>query len=261
MRHVLILSILAGLAVAPSAQEQPDVFEVVEVVPQLIGGIEGLAGRVKYPEMARRAGIEGKVFVQFVVDEKGGVQQARCVRSPNDLLCEAAIRAVEGSRFSPGMQEGEPVKVRFTLPVDFKLRDSDDEAAPPANGVTATPMYGLPGFLGLPWNAELVEAGVGRPRNGTVKQGRGTLVYDDPSPNVRAVYLTIADGTIRAMRVEYEKSAMLDLNRTKRELESRVGAPQGEGGWFTPAQLGEPHRLRISPESLTLVLEHAPAAP
>ncbi|MEM6325571.1 MAG: energy transducer TonB [Bacteroidota bacterium] len=105
----------------PEPQE-PEIFEVVEQQPELIGGLEGLQGRVEYPEMARRAGVEGKVFIQFVVDEQGRVSQAVCARSPNEMLCDAAIAAVQESQFRPGMQRGRPVKVRYTLPVDFKLR-------------------------------------------------------------------------------------------------------------------------------------------
>ncbi|OZC02520.1 energy transducer TonB [Rubricoccus marinus] len=105
----------------PEPQE-PEIFEVVEQKPELIGGLEGLQRRVTYPEMARRAGVEGKVFVQFVVDERGMVSQATAVRCPNQLLCDEAVKAVQESTFKPGMQRGRPVKVRFTLPVDFKLR-------------------------------------------------------------------------------------------------------------------------------------------
>ena len=105
----------------PEPQE-PEIFEVVEQAPVLIGGLEGLQARVKYPDLAIRGNVEGKVFVQFVVDERGQVSQAQAVRCPNQLLCDAAVRAVEESQFRPGMQRGRPVKVRFTLPVDFKLR-------------------------------------------------------------------------------------------------------------------------------------------
>ncbi|MEL6614442.1 MAG: energy transducer TonB [Bacteroidota bacterium] len=101
---------------------EPEIFEVVEQSPELIGGIPELQKRVEYPEMARRAGVEGRVFLQFVVDERGQVSDAVCARSPNDLLCEAALDALRKSEFRPGMQRGRPVKVRFTLPVDFKLR-------------------------------------------------------------------------------------------------------------------------------------------
>lgn len=105
------------------APTEPEIFEVVEVQPELIGGLEGLQQRVVYPEAARRAGVEGQVVIQFVVDEEGAVVDPVVLRSPNDLLSEAALAAVVGSRFTPGMQEGRPVKVRFAVPVTFRLHD------------------------------------------------------------------------------------------------------------------------------------------
>ncbi|GAB5534129.1 MAG: hypothetical protein Rubg2KO_03780 [Rubricoccaceae bacterium] len=101
---------------------EPEIFEVVEQAPVLIGGLEGLQSRVEYPEIARRAGVEGRVFVQFVVDERGNVLDAVVARSPSDLLSEAALKAVRESKFEPGQQRGRPVKVRYSLPVNFVLR-------------------------------------------------------------------------------------------------------------------------------------------
>ena len=72
--------------------------------------------------MARRVEIQGIVFVQFVVDERGRVVDPVVVRSPSELLSEAALRAVIESRFVPGHQRGRPVKVRYSLPVRFVLR-------------------------------------------------------------------------------------------------------------------------------------------
>ncbi|GAB5534132.1 MAG: hypothetical protein Rubg2KO_03810 [Rubricoccaceae bacterium] len=99
-----------------------DVFDVVEQAPVLIGGLEGLQSRVEYPEMARRVGIEGRVFITFVVDERGNVIDPQVARSPSDLLSEAALKAVRESKFMPGQQRGRPVKVRYSLPVNFVLR-------------------------------------------------------------------------------------------------------------------------------------------
>ena len=101
---------------------EPEIFEVAEVQPELIGGLAGLQGRVEYPEFARRAGVEGQVVVQFVVDERGNVVDPVVLRSPNDLLAEAALKAVRESQFKPGQQRGRPVKVRFAVPVTFRLR-------------------------------------------------------------------------------------------------------------------------------------------
>jgi protein TonB len=102
--------------------EEPEIFVIVENPPELIGGLEGLQQRIQYPELARRAGIEGTVFVQFVVDENGNVQDPVCVRDPGGQTCEEALRAVSASKFQPGKQRGKPVKVRFSLPVKFRLR-------------------------------------------------------------------------------------------------------------------------------------------
>ncbi|WP_412068613.1 energy transducer TonB [Rubrivirga sp. IMCC43871] len=100
---------------------EPEIFEVAEVQPVLIGGIEGLQRRVVYPDFAIRAGVEGQVVVQFVVDERGNVIDPVVVRSSNPLLSEAALKAVSESRFMPGQQRGRPVRVRFAVPVRFVL--------------------------------------------------------------------------------------------------------------------------------------------
>lgn len=107
----------------PTGQE---IFEVVEDPPGLLPneseGLRLLQSRIQYPELARRAGIEGTVFVQFVVDEEGNVVDPVCVRDPGGNTCEEALRAVRDSKFKPGRQRGKPVKVRFSLPVKFRLR-------------------------------------------------------------------------------------------------------------------------------------------
>ena len=100
---------------------EPEVFEVAEVQPTLIGGLEGLQARLEYPPLAIRAGIEGTVIVQFVVDERGHVVDPVVLRSPNELLSEAALEAIRESRFTPGQQRGRPVKVRYAVPVQFTL--------------------------------------------------------------------------------------------------------------------------------------------
>src|SRR5690606_38550688 len=97
------------------------VFVAVEQMPELVGGIQGLQGRIQYPEMARRAGIEGRVFVQFVVNEQGVPSDIRVVRGIGGGADEAAVAAVRESRFTPGLQRGRPVKVRMSLPVTFRL--------------------------------------------------------------------------------------------------------------------------------------------
>ena len=100
---------------------EPEIFEVVENPPELIGGLAALQERVVYPEMAIMAGIEGRVTVQFVVDERGRVIDPVILRSPSDILSQAAIDAVLASQFKPGLQRGRPVRVRYAVPVKFEL--------------------------------------------------------------------------------------------------------------------------------------------
>jgi protein TonB len=77
---------------------------------------------VEYPSSAKRAGIEGRVILQFVVDESGRPQAIEVLRSPSDMLSEAAVDALEKKSFKPAMQNGQPVKMRMSQPVTFRLR-------------------------------------------------------------------------------------------------------------------------------------------
>ena len=103
-------------------EPEPDIFVIVEQPPTLIGGLAALQARLKYPEVARLAGLEGTVFVQFVVDQSGNVTDPVCVRDPGGGMCDEALRVARLSKFEPGRQRGKPVKVRFSLPVKFRLQ-------------------------------------------------------------------------------------------------------------------------------------------
>lgn len=75
-----------------------------------------------YPEIARKAGITGKVFVEILIDTKGAVEEARVIKG-HPMLNEAALEAVRQWQFSPAKQRERLVKVRMTFPVDFRLKD------------------------------------------------------------------------------------------------------------------------------------------
>src|SRR5690606_35965159 len=106
-------------------EEEPDVFVVVERMPELIGGLQSIQSKIVYPEIARLAGIEGRVMVSFVIDEEGNVLNPVVVRGIGGGCDEAAVEAVRKAKFTPGMQRGRPVRVQFTLPVTFKLNVSE----------------------------------------------------------------------------------------------------------------------------------------
>ncbi len=105
---------------APINVPVPDEEEVIEEqMPQLIGGIGGLQAKVR----SRKCNIEGRVIVQFLVDENGNVSEATVSRGLGDGCDQEAIRVVsQHAEFIPGRQHGRPVKVKMTVPIVFKLR-------------------------------------------------------------------------------------------------------------------------------------------
>jgi protein TonB len=106
----------------PSGEEvEPDIFVVVEEMPVLIGGMERLRDLVVYPEIAVKAGMEGLVIVQFVVETDGRPTRIEVLKSAGGLLDTAAVSAIRELEFIPGKQRGVPVRVKFSLPVRFNL--------------------------------------------------------------------------------------------------------------------------------------------
>ncbi len=102
--------------------DEPDIFLVVEEDPELIGGIAGLQKRIKYPDMAVRMGITGRVYLQFVVDEQGNVIDPVVTRPLGGGTDEAALEAIRTAKFKPGKQRGKPVKVQYSMFVTFQIR-------------------------------------------------------------------------------------------------------------------------------------------
>ncbi len=111
----------------PIAQEEAaeeEIFVVVENPPVLIGGIKAVQEKVRYPDLAVKAGIEGKVIVQFVINKDGHVVNPFILRGIGGGCDEEALRVVKQIKFSPGLQRGRPVSVKYTLPVSFKLKEA-----------------------------------------------------------------------------------------------------------------------------------------
>lgn len=104
-----------------SEKNDDEIFIVVEQMPELIGGIASIMNEIDYPEMARMAGIEGRVVVQFVIDENGNVINPKVIRGIGGGCDEEAVRAIKTAKFIPGLQRGIPVKVRYSIPITFSL--------------------------------------------------------------------------------------------------------------------------------------------
>jgi protein TonB len=103
-------------------EEEPTYFVAVEEMPGPIGGIKAIQEKIVYPEIAKRAGVEGKVYVLAFVNEKGDVTKAQIIKGIGAGCDEAALNAVLKTRFTPGKQRGKPVKVQVSIPIIFKLK-------------------------------------------------------------------------------------------------------------------------------------------
>lgn len=107
--------------------EEPEIFTIVEDMPSFPGGeaalFKYLGENIKYPAMAKDAGITGTVFVTFVVKEDGTVSGVRVLRGIGGGCDEEAIRVVQGMpKWKPGKQRGKAVRVQYNLPIRFVLR-------------------------------------------------------------------------------------------------------------------------------------------
>ncbi|MDX1640572.1 MAG: energy transducer TonB [Balneolaceae bacterium] len=103
-------------------EEEEDFFVLVEQMPELIGGLASLQKEIEYPERAIRANIEGRVYVRFIVNEQGEVENPEVIRGIGGGCDEEAIRVVKTAKFKPGLQRGRPVRVQYNLPVIFRIK-------------------------------------------------------------------------------------------------------------------------------------------
>lgn len=115
-------------ALLESQPADDQIFVVVEDMPEFPGGkdamISYLVTNIKYPQEARTKGIQGRVFVTYIVEKDGTVTNVKILRGVDPLLDQEALRVVSAMpKWSPGKQKGEAVRVQFNLPVKFALEE------------------------------------------------------------------------------------------------------------------------------------------
>jgi len=111
-----------------SVNKKGVVFTAVEVQPEFPGGEEGLAlflqKNIKYPKADKKKNIQGKVYLQFVVERDGSLSDFKIMKTPSETIATETIRVFQLSpAWIPGTQNGKPVRVQFTLPINFSLSD------------------------------------------------------------------------------------------------------------------------------------------
>ena len=122
--------VVVGYGGGEEASDEVPVFRVVEEMPEFPGGmgecLKFLGKNIKYPVEAQKAGVQGKVIVQFVVEKDGNIANPKVVRSIDPDLDGEAIRVISiMPKWKPGMQKGQPVRVKYTVPVTFRLDGKD----------------------------------------------------------------------------------------------------------------------------------------
>lgn len=119
--------IQAPVEIEEEEEEENVVFVIVEKQPEFPGGTQAmmkyLSENIKYPMIAQENGIQGRVICQFVVNKDGSIVDIQVVRSVDPSLDKEAIRVIKSMpKWKPGMQRGKAVRVKFTLPVVFRLQ-------------------------------------------------------------------------------------------------------------------------------------------
>lgn len=120
------LEIEDDLFVEPKIEDTDKVESIVEKMPSYVGGLEEfykfVGKNLKYPAQARRMGIEGKVFVHFIVDKDGSLSDIKVVKGIGAGCDEEVERIIHKSpKWNPGKQRGNPVRVRMMMPITFRL--------------------------------------------------------------------------------------------------------------------------------------------
>ncbi len=102
--------------------DKDSIYLNVEKMPIIKGGFAAVGKKIKYPNIAKQMGMQGVVYIGFIVNSEGKVEDPKILKSVAKILDEEAIRVIEKEiEFEPGYQEGKAVPVRFVLPIKFKL--------------------------------------------------------------------------------------------------------------------------------------------
>jgi len=102
--------------------DKDSIYLNVEKMPTIKGGFVAVGEKIKYPNIAREMGMQGVVYIGFIVNPEGKVEDPKILKSVAKILDEEALRVVEKEiEFEPGYHEGKAVPVRFVLPIKFKL--------------------------------------------------------------------------------------------------------------------------------------------
>lgn len=162
---------------APSNDEDPDIneFRQAEKFPVMVEPATPF-----YPDIAKKAGIEGKVFVKVLVDKEGNPKKAVVVKSESELFNYAATEAAMKSKFSPALQEGKPIAVWVVLPYKFTLGGEDQKWVPKSFDTVEEAIKEFNSNIYMFENKQNREA-IGSPKNMNFEKIEENINYGDES--------------------------------------------------------------------------------
>ena len=140
-----IASYAATVKYPQQDESSPRVFDVVEQMPEYPGGMAEmmsfLSANVLYPEAAEKAGTQGRVIASFIVEKDGSISGAKVLKSVSEELDAEALRVISlMPKWKSGRQNGEPVRVKYTIPITFRLSSpspsTQNQQAEPTKPVT-----------------------------------------------------------------------------------------------------------------------------
>lgn len=103
------------------ASDSSDTYTVVDQMPEIEGGLNQIYEHIQYPKEAKARGIEGRVFIKFIVTKEGNVESPEILRDIGSGCGEAAVNGIKKVKFTPGVHQGQPVRVYYTMPINFNL--------------------------------------------------------------------------------------------------------------------------------------------
>ena len=122
MKNKLLFLLIYSSILFGQQMDKDGIYLNVEKMPAIKGGFSAVGKKIKYPNIAKQMGMQGVVYIGFVVNPEGKVEDPKILKSVAKILDEEALRVVEKEiEFEPGYQEGKAVSVRFVLPIKFQL--------------------------------------------------------------------------------------------------------------------------------------------
>tara|TARA_B100002049_G_C15933764_1_gene313307 strand:+ start:69 stop:446 length:378 start_codon:yes stop_codon:yes gene_type:complete len=119
---LLVLFIIFSCGVFAQQKDDQGIYLSAEKMPAIKGGMAAIGKKVKYPRIAREMGIQGVVYVGFIVDPEGKVIEPKILKSVAKPLDEEALRVITKEvKFTPGYYQGKAVPVRMVLPIRFRI--------------------------------------------------------------------------------------------------------------------------------------------